>query len=241
VKDHLRHLLQLQAIDSKIKEIQGQIKTLPSRLEPARRDLAKLESMLTAEKHQVAETEALKKQRENLREREQESLKSAKSKLSASKTGKEFNAATREIDFKKKAIHDREGEIKEMDAALSTTREQATAHEKDVEQIRQSLAGEEADVAERVKNLEEEIAKVAAGSDELRAKIDKELLKVYDSLITRPGYRLAPVIKGVCQGCHTSLPPQMNNLLARGESFERCPRCLRIVYRPEAIEEPKPS
>ena len=73
-------------------------------------------------------------------------------------------------------------------------------------------------------------------------------LKTYDTLLSKRGYAVAPVIKGVCQGCHMALPPQLNNILARMESIETCPRCVRLVYRkelldpvvaPVAVEEPK--
>src|SRR5439155_2444048 len=140
----------------------------------------------------------------------------------------EFNAATREIDNKHKSIKEREAEIKKLDELIALTAEQAAAHEKDVEAIRQSMAGDEADVASRVAVLREEAEKAAEGRAALRAVIEKELLKTYDSLATKRGYSAAPVVKGVCQGCHTTLPPQMNNMLARGETMERCPRCLRI-------------
>lgn len=237
MKEQLRFLLQLQAIDAKVKELEAQIKSLPTKLEPARRDLAKLESMLAAEKQRLAETASWKQQQETLLEREVDAMRAAKSKLNASKTGKEFNAATREIDNKKKAIFEREGEIKKVSEVVTTTGAQAEAHEKDVEAIRQSLAAEEADVASRVAVLREEIVAVSVGRDELRGQIEGSLLKTYDSLATKKGYSVAPVQKGVCQGCHTSLPPQLNNILARGESIESCPRCSRIVYRVEMLED----
>jgi predicted nucleic acid-binding Zn-ribbon protein len=37
-----------------------------------------------------------------------------------------------------------------------------------------------------------------------------------------------------------ALPPQLNNILARMESIETCPRCSRLVYRKELLE-PKPE
>ncbi|MBA3503878.1 MAG: hypothetical protein H0T65_26190, partial [Deltaproteobacteria bacterium] len=40
----------------------------------------------------------------------------------------------------------------------------------------------------------------------------------------------------VCQGCHMALPPQLNNILARMESIETCPRCSRLVYRKELLD-----
>lgn len=237
MKDTLRYLLQLQAIDSKVKELEATIKSLPARLEPARRDLAKLDAMLGAEKARLAETAGWKSQQETLLERERDMLRQAQLKLNASKTGKEFNAATREIDNKKKAIHEREAEVKKVMTVITETSSQVEAHEKDVEGIRQALAGDESEVAQRITVLREEITKVSEGRDEIRAKIDPKVLKTYDSLVSKRGYSVSPVVKGVCQGCHTSLPPQLSNTLARGESIESCPRCGRIVYRPETVED----
>ena len=35
---------------------------------------------------------------------------------------------------------------------------------------------------------------------------------------------------------HMALPPQLNNVLARGQSIETCPRCGRLIYRKEWLE-----
>ncbi len=242
MKEQLRYLLQLQAIDAKVRELEAQIKNLPVKLEPARRDLAKLDSMLSGEKARLTETAGWKRQQETLLEREYDSLKSAKTKLNASKNGKEYNAATRELENKKKSIIEREAEIKKVSEVVDSTGGQVGAHEKDVEAIRTNLATEEADVESRIAVLREEVTTVSSGRDELRAKITPSLLKSYDAIGGKRGYGfgLAPVVKGVCQGCHTAVPPQLNNILFRGESVENCPRCGRILYRQEMLED-KPT
>ncbi len=239
LKEQLRLLLHLQSIDAKCRELDAQIKILPAKLEPARRDLAKLEAMLNAEKARLLETETWKRQQETLHERESDAFRAAKTKLNSSRTGKEFNAATREMDNKKRGILEREAEIKKVSEAVVTTSAQVLAHEADVEQIRASLAADEAEVAGRVAVLREEITTISAGRDELRAQITPSLLKSYDAIGGKRGYGfgIAKVVKGVCQGCHTALPPQLNNILARGESVETCPRCSRIIYRQEMIED----
>jgi predicted nucleic acid-binding Zn-ribbon protein len=38
-----------------------------------------------------------------------------------------------------------------------------------------------------------------------------------------------------------ALPPQLNNILARMESIETCPRCGRLVYRKELLEQTDPA
>ena len=47
------------------------------------------------------------------------------------------------------------------------------------------------------------------------------------------------MIKGVCQGCHMALPPQLDNILARMETIQTCPRCGRLVYRKELLDQPE--
>lgn len=241
LKDQLLHLLQLQAIDARVKEIQATITSLPAKLEPMRRDLAKLESMVSDEKQRVAETESWRKQQEDLLAREQESLRTAKGKLSGSRTGKEFNAATREVEYKRRAISEREAELKKVTEVLASSSSQAGGHDQDIAQLQDHLAAEDAKIAEKIQALEAEITEVAAGRDELRAKIDAGWLKTYDSLTTKRGFAVAPVVKGSCQGCHMNVPPQLNNVLARMESLEVCPRCGRIIYRQDTVEDGEPA
>jgi predicted nucleic acid-binding Zn-ribbon protein len=244
LKDQLQALLELQTIDAKVKELEAAIAKLPERLEPARRDLAKLESMVAAERARLDESQTWRKQQEAMLEREQEALRQARSKLSASKNGKEYNAANREVDNKRKAILDREAELKKVVEAMTTSSTGADAHGKDVQALRDTLATEEAKINEQITALRSQASEAIAIRDVARAKIEKSWLKTYDSLASKKGYAVAPVIKGMCQGCHMKLPPQLNNILARLESIETCPRCGRMVYRQELItgtEEPKPE
>jgi uncharacterized protein len=239
LRAQIQFLLQLQTIDNKVKELEAAIRTLPTKLEPARRDLAKLEGMVASEKTRLTETETWKKQQEEALAREVDGLRQARGKLGGSKTGKEFNAATREVDFKRKAIAEKESELKKIVEVLSSTSSQAGGHDKDVEDLRTHIATEQVTIDAKVAELEAEVAQVSAGRAEIRSQIEPAWLKTYDTL-SRRGYAVSPVIKGSCQGCHMKLPPQLNNILARLESLEACPRCGRIVYREDALTPPPP-
>ena len=237
MKDQLTYLLQLQAIDNKVRELEGQRVALPASLEPLRKDLAKLEGMLNTERGKLTETEAWKKQQAALLESDQSALRAAKAKLQASKNGKEYNAASREVDHKQKAIGDRTAELKKMTEALGSSSAVIGERDQAVQGLRDQLAAEEARVAARLAELDAEIATASHGKDELRAQIDKRWVKTYDALVRR-GTAVAPVVNGTCQGCRVRIPPQVNNILARGESLETCERCGRIIYRQELIDGP---
>lgn len=237
MKEQLTYLLRLQAIDTRVRELETQRTSLPAKLEPLRRDLAKLEGMLTTERTKLTESETWKKQQSALLESDQLALRSAKSKLQASKNGKEYNAASREVDHKKKSIGDREVELKKMSEALGSSTTVIGERDQAVQGLRDQVAGEEARIAGRLGELDGEIAAASAGKAELRAKIEKGWLKTYDRMLSR-GVAVAPVLNGTCQGCRVRIPPQLNNILARMESLQCCERCGRIIYRQEMIDGP---
>jgi len=238
VREQLLNLLQLQTCDVKVRELDSAAKQLPAKLDPLRRDLSKLQGMIDVERAKLAETEAWRKAQQDMIDREREALKSAQSKLQASKNSKEFNAASREVENKRKGIQDREAELKKVSETLAQSKAQLDSRDADVQKLRDELAAGEAGMKEQVDALNAQLAEAITARDEARGKVEKNWVKTYDTLAAKRGYAVAPVVKGVCQGCHMALPPQLNNILARMESIETCPRCGRLVYRKDMIETP---
>jgi uncharacterized protein len=237
VREQLVLLLQLQQSDVKVRELETAATQLPARLDPLRRDLAKLQGMLDGERSKLNETNTWRKAQQELIDRERDALKLAQSKFQASKNTKEFNASSREVENKRKAISDREVELKKVNEAAAQSTAQLEARDKDVEVLRTELANSEAAMADQIASLKAQLAEAVAARDAARAQVQTQWIKIYDSLAAKRGYAVAPVIKGICQGCHIALPPQLNNVLARMESIETCPRCGRLIYRKELLEQ----
>ena len=236
MRDQLQNLLELQNCDVKVRELDAAAKQLPAKLDPLRRDLAKLQGMLDAERAKLTETENWRKSQQELIDREREAMKNAQAKLQSVKNTKEFSAASREVENKRKSIQDREGELKKVAETMKATTDQLAVRDADVQKLRDELAAGEAAMADQVKSLSDQLAEAKSARDTARSKVEKKWTQVYDTLAAKRGYAVAPVIKGVCQGCHMALPPQLNNILARMESIEMCPRCGRLVYRKELLE-----
>ena len=91
-------------------------------------------------------------------------------------------------------------------------------------------------LAEQIATLAAQLAEATAERDAARGQVAAQWLKIYDTLAMKRGYAVSPVVKGVCQGCHMALPPQLNNILARLQSVETCPRCHRLIYRKELFD-----
>jgi predicted nucleic acid-binding Zn-ribbon protein len=235
VREQLVLLLQLQTSDVKVRELQSAVTQLPAKLDPLRRDLAKLQTMLDGERSKLDETNAWRKSQQELIDREREALRQAQSKFQASKNTKEFNASSREVENKRKAIGDRETELKKVNEAAAQSTAQLEARSKDVEALRAELTGSEEAMSGQLNGLKAELAEATTERNAARAQVEIQWIKIYDTVAAKRGYAVAPVVKGVCQGCHMALPPQLSNVLARMESIETCPRCGRLIYRKELL------
>lgn len=241
VREQLVLLLQLQQSDVKVRELETAATQLPARLDPLRRDLAKLQGMLDGERGKLNETNTWRKAQQELIDRERDALKLAQSKFQASKNTKEFNASSREVENKRKAISDRESELKKVNEAAAQSTTQLEARDRDVEALRTELANSEAAMADQLGSLKAQLAEAIAARDAARAQVELQLIKIYDTVAAKRGYAVAPVVKSICQGCHMALPPQLSNVLARMESIETCPRCGRLIYRKELLDQSEPA
>jgi uncharacterized protein len=237
LKQELLLLHDLQAIDLRLQEIRKSMEALPEKLKPIQQDLAKLEAMLAQEKGKLAEAESWRREQEIAVKSEEEALRKAKTKLQASRNTKDYAAANRELENKRRSVSEKEEELLKVIEALEATKSGIPAHEHDVETLRAHLAREEAECAARVAELAVELDKSGGGRDEIAAKVDPRTLKRYELVQRKRGVAVVPVEGGMCTGCHMSLPPQLNNVLARNESIEACPRCQRLIYRAELLAE----
>ncbi|MBL4636525.1 MAG: hypothetical protein JKY56_21895 [Kofleriaceae bacterium] len=224
---------QLQHIDTQTKDIRQSIEAIPAQLNPAKQDLQKLETMLVGERKQIDETEIWRKDQEDIVEREEEALVNAKSKLAEAKNSRDFGAASREIDNKKRSIHDREQEILKVYEALERGRAKLTTHEEDVAKLRTHVEGEEAKFSESLSSLTAQVEEISAGRSDIESQIKPEFLKRYNVVMQRRGSAIAAVVDGVCQGCHMGLAPQLGIQVARGDSLHSCRQCNRLLYIPE--------
>lgn len=239
MKEQLRLLRELQAIDSRRTETRKSIEALPERLRPAKQDLAKLEAMLQQEREHLADTEKWRAEQEEGVRREEEAVRQAKSKLQQSRNSKDFAAASREVENKRRTISEREEELIKVISAIEAARTQLAQREKDVEALRQHVASEETAVATRTAELSVELEQEESGRQALAIQLPRELLRRYEQIQKRRVIALVPVVDGICKGCFMSLPPQLNNIIARCTSLESCPSCQRLLYRAEMMPEPE--
>ncbi len=243
MKDQLKLLEELQRHDARIQELEGARRAIPAKLEAMRDDLRKVEDMLGRERQELQETERWRRDKETDMKAEEVQLSKAKAKLGQVKTSKEYMATQREVETTRKMAAETEGMLLEVMQASEQARSRITAHEGDVDKLRQHVAAEEAEAAGKLSGLDAELAKLKQERDAAARNVRPDVLKKYGAIRMRRGLAVVPVHNGTCRGCNMNIPPQLFNTLQRGTSLELCPNCNRIIYWDKLMEDPdgKPS
>lgn len=213
------------------------MKTLPEKLAALKVDLTRMEALLEKERQGLADAERFRRDQEQGMKDSEASIAKAKTKLQGVRTGKDYQAAQREIAATKQLMGDREEELVKLMDALAASKKLVDAHEADVAKLRQVVAEEEALTRARVAEVDASLGGERAAREEMAKKVKPDLMKRYAHIRQRRGVAVVPVSRGVCTGCHMAIPPQLYNMLQRGTSIESCPSCTRLIYWDEYMKQ----
>jgi predicted nucleic acid-binding Zn-ribbon protein len=143
---------------------------------------------------------------------------------------RELESIRHEVDNLKKRRGDREDEL----LGLMEIREEVEARERAASERSESLRARVEEVergaADELARLTAERAERSEARTTLVARIDPELLELYEDL--RPqkkGVAAVALVDGVCQGCHEQLSSVYLDRLKRAEGPKRCEHCRRIL------------
>ena len=233
LRDQLKLLEDLQKVDLELHETEQILSALPEKIRSMKEDVARVETLLDAERARLEDVRLYKEGREEELRQDQDALGKTKAKLSQIRTSKEYMAVQREFDANKKMIGERDEEVSKLKAAIEETQESIAKHEAELEELRTHIAEEEQQTQARIQELEAQVAGTRQERERMADQIEIRLVRKYDQIRRkRQGLAVAPADDGVCSGCHMQLPPQLYNTLHLGGSIEHCPTCRRIVYIP---------
>lgn len=238
MRDQLKRLEDLQKHDAKIQDLENTLKEIPLKVAATQNDLVRVEGLLAAERAQLSEAEKYYGEQKNLLNQDESQVGGAKHKLSMAKNSKEYMAAQREIEQKRESLVSREGEITKLQDAAEAKRKLLAERAADVETLKQSVQRDSEAAQQRIAELEGKLKELRGERDQLAAGIKPEILKRYSTIRLRRGLAVVSVRNGTCTGCNMNIPPQLYNVLQRGNSLEICPTCHRIIYWDELMKEP---
>ena len=230
MQKHLQVLEELQIHDARMLELESELKSLPEKIRSMKDDVDRVAKMLQMEAQKMSETEKFRREQEGQLKLEESGIAKARSKLQQVKSGKEHMAAQREIEGMRKIVSERDTEMLHLLEAIETTKKSMTDHNKDLAELKTHVQEEETKANARMVEISVEIAQQKQLREKLAAQVPENVIKRYCTIRMKRGLAVVRVIGGSCQGCHMTIPPQLYNILQRGNSIEVCPSCQRIVY-----------
>jgi predicted nucleic acid-binding Zn-ribbon protein len=237
LRDQLRRLEELQRHDAKIQELENSLKAIPAKLVSTQTDLARVEALLDTERQALAETERYYAEQKSLLTDDEQQVAAAKHKLSQAKNSKEYMAAQREIEQRRESLTAREAEIAKLVEAVGAKKKLLADRASDVQTLKDSMSKDDDAARARMAEIEGAIAELRAERDKLASDVRPDVLKRYGSIRMRRGLAVVSVRNGTCQGCNMNIPPQLYNVLQRGQTIEVCPSCHRIIYWEELMKD----
>lgn len=225
-------LLKLQQRDTRLQELRKELERIPREKAQAESRLAQHEEAVDRAKASVNENEMAIKSVELDIETRKNSIARLKQQQFETRKNEEYQALgvkathySSEID----ALETRELELMERGDELASTRAEAQAA---LATTREGVDEELAVLDKRTEVYRREVEKLEAERTELAAKLDEDVLSIYDRLLKLRGAPVVVQITGErqCLGCHVKATPATMVRVQSGRELVNCENCGRILY-----------
>lgn len=230
-------LIQLQELDSQIKNTSIFLENIPRQIEDINRKKEESYQIVTRAKEKMAQNQ---KKRRDL-ESEVKDMKTKISKynlqLNDVKTNIEYKSLLKEIDEAQQKISEMEDEIisemlmaDEIEDEIKDTTQKYSDVEKEFSKEKDILEQKQKESEAKKKQLTQEKEKLMSTIPDEQAGL---YLKIFKS---KNGIVLSPVTGEFCSLCHMRVRPQVLNELRGNEKIILCENCGRILYFSEKKE-----
>ena len=240
--EQLNILVELQTVDKVLYDLEQELNTIPQRLDESDQAEKGLKESLTQAQGELGEVKGRRSELEKANEGIRARVRRAENRLMASKSQKEYRAATAEIEEGKDALKSNDDELLGLMERQEALEAQIKNQKAEFKKASSQAKEQRGVLAKRAKELEKETKRLNRGRQDKVKKVEKRLIEQYDFIRERKqGVALAQVITGTCQVCHMQLPAQQFNELQRMDKIMYCPSCNRLMYWVEPEKEAESS
>jgi hypothetical protein len=224
-------LIELQKTDSQINKINVRHRSLPEELVKLEEEYQSFQAGVEEEGQRFAEIQKSHREKEEKLKKGQEALKRARERLGEVKTNKEYQAVLKEIEAIGGKNSETEDEIIALLDVVDNLKDKLAIKEEEMGVRKRRYEGERKKLEEELKSLDISHSACQQRYEELKGKIADDFLKRYEAIKTlNHGLAVVAVWKEICEGCYTSLPPQLYIELQKSSELHMCPNCSRIIY-----------
>ena len=230
----MEKLIELQGIDTKLRDLNDLLGDLPSKVEVLNQQEESIKNSLNENKKRLKELEVMVHKREVEIAQVDEKISKLKDQLFLVTNNKQYDALMTEMDHFKEKKSTFESET----IAFLEEKEQLAGS---IESMESELDDLSEDLEKRRKKLESAISESADEKLSLEKqrkesvdKIDVNIVSVYDRVMgARGGLAVVQVEGSGCGGCGAHIPPQTITEVRAETAIHRCDMCGRFLYNEE--------
>lgn len=234
----LRVAILLQDLDSRIRNLQGEVASLPKHIAVLEKTLESHIRRVEADKAALAANQRERKQLDAEIQTQEQKISKLKDQMLQAKTNEQYLAFKHEIDYGEAEIHKCEDTILERMAESEPLDQSLKTAQGALEQEKQQVAAETKVARERTAEDKRQLADLLKQRAELVAGMTAPVYREYERLRkTRRGIAVAEAIEGRCSLCNMTLRLQFFQELRRLDQVMYCETCGRILsYTPPPVE-----
>ena len=230
----MEKLIQLQGIDTKLRDLNDLLGDLPSKVELLNQQEESKKNSLIESKKRLKELEVETKKRELEIAQIDDKISKIKDQLFLVTNNKQYDALMTEMDHFK----DKKSTLESETISFLEEKEELTDSIKTLETELSELSD---DLQQRRKKLESAISESADEKLLLEKQrkervdtLDVNIISVYDKVMgAREGLAVVPIVGSGCGGCGAHIPPQTITEVRAETAIHRCDMCGRFLYNEE--------
>jgi uncharacterized protein len=238
VLEQLAALARISVIDAEALRTEIALREIPEHIAEFEGNVKRLAEFLGVERVELHEAEVLLAAQEEELQSQSQALARSKAKGARARNMREADAVERELDVIRRSTKEREEEREKLRAAIAKRRLSIAKHEAELAELERISLEEKSAAETRLTELHAVREQVMAGRKELAIKLPPDVLKRYELIREKRQAGAVAIKSNICAGCNTSLRPNQVIAVLRGETFEQCPRCQRLLYSPEVLKDP---
>jgi predicted nucleic acid-binding Zn-ribbon protein len=233
-------LLDLQAKDSAVAEVEQRLNALREQASVLDQALQRARDGLEAAKRAVADAARRRDELEQKIESYRVLQERRQQRLEHVRNPKEASTLMAELDLARQVVAKEEGDWVRSADAVTQAQFKAAEEERGVDLVAEGQTPERDRLAMRRQELEAELAQARQEREDSASRLDRALRIRYDRLRkARSGDVIVPLVGGSCGACHTSIPLNRRSQIKAGSVVENCEVCGAILYPPEAARSPE--
>ena len=231
----LQTLIDLQALDTKIAALEGELARLPGQIEAVQAAVAQARAGVQALKARLDTAKKDTRSKEKDLEDAQIKRQKSEARLYEVKTNKEYSAVLVEIE----EIKQEKAKIEEEILSLMETQEQLAVEIREGEASLKTREAqgqqEETRIRARLAAVEAEVQGLRGERETLAREVPRDLLADYTKLLRgRAGLAVAQVLAVgadmACAGCRMTITPQRLQEVKHQSMLHTCESCGRFLY-----------